>query len=66
MWRKTAYNKFHFLFAFVSVVLLDTTGEASLDWTRYPYGPQANTPGVCIVVNKQYIIYVIKFYVNGE
>ncbi|XP_049824323.1 ephrin type-A receptor 4 isoform X2 [Aethina tumida] len=27
------------------VVLLDTTGEASLDWTRYPYGPQANTPG---------------------
>ncbi|XP_023013545.1 ephrin type-B receptor 2 isoform X3 [Leptinotarsa decemlineata] len=27
------------------VVVLDTTGEASLDWTRYPYGPQANTPG---------------------
>ncbi|XP_063925314.1 ephrin type-B receptor 1-B isoform X3 [Zophobas morio] len=27
------------------VVLLDTTGEATLDWTRYPYGPQANTPG---------------------
>nr|XP_022907216.1 ephrin type-B receptor 1-B-like isoform X7 [Onthophagus taurus] len=27
------------------VILLDTTGEASLEWTRYPYGPQANTPG---------------------
>jgi hypothetical protein len=27
------------------VVLLDTTGEPTLDWTRYPYGPQANTPG---------------------
>ncbi|XP_071440458.1 ephrin type-A receptor 4-A isoform X1 [Hetaerina americana] len=27
------------------VVLLDTTTESSLDWTRYPYGPQANTPG---------------------
>ena len=30
----------------VSVVLLDTTQEATLEWTRYPYGPQANTPGV--------------------
>lgn len=27
------------------VVLLDTTKEESLDWTRYPYGPQASTPG---------------------
>ncbi|XP_066144115.1 ephrin type-A receptor 4-A isoform X2 [Euwallacea fornicatus] len=28
------------------VVLLDTTAEeASLDWTRYPYGPQSQTPG---------------------
>ncbi|XP_076320575.1 ephrin type-A receptor 4-like isoform X2 [Tachypleus tridentatus] len=27
------------------VVLLDTTKESSLDWTRYPYGPQARTPG---------------------
>lgn len=32
----------------VAVVLLDTTTEASLDWTRYPYGPQAQTPGVSI------------------
>lgn len=30
----------------VSVVVLDTTGESSLEWTRYPYGPQASTPGV--------------------
>lgn len=30
----------------VAVVLLDTTGEEKLEWTRYPYGPQANTPGV--------------------
>ncbi|XP_033220244.1 ephrin type-B receptor 1-B isoform X17 [Belonocnema kinseyi] len=27
------------------VVLLDTTTEESLEWTRYPYGPQASTPG---------------------
>ncbi|KAK9746725.1 Ephrin receptor ligand binding domain [Popillia japonica] len=27
------------------VILLDTTGEASLEWTRFPYGPQASTPG---------------------
>ncbi|XP_055604850.1 ephrin type-B receptor 5 isoform X7 [Uranotaenia lowii] len=27
------------------VVLLDTTKEATLEWTRYPYGPQAQTPG---------------------
>ncbi|XP_066998191.1 ephrin type-A receptor 5 isoform X2 [Anabrus simplex] len=27
------------------VVLLDTTLEPTLEWTRYPYGPQANTPG---------------------
>lgn len=30
---------------FIEVVLLDTTQETSLDWTRYPYGPQARTPG---------------------
>uniref|UniRef100_T1IPM1 Uncharacterized protein n=1 Tax=Strigamia maritima TaxID=126957 RepID=T1IPM1_STRMM len=29
----------------ISVVLLDTTQEASLEWTRYPYGPQALTQG---------------------
>ena len=34
-----------FLFA---VVLLDTTKEDSLDWTRYPFGPQSATPGVSI------------------
>ena len=28
------------------VVLLDTTKEATLEWTRYPYGPQTQTPGV--------------------
>ncbi|CAD7001229.1 unnamed protein product [Ceratitis capitata] len=28
-----------------SVILLDTTREATLEWTRYPYGPQAQTPG---------------------
>lgn len=32
----------------VSVVLLDTTTETSLEWTRYPYGPQARTPGVSV------------------
>lgn len=34
---------------FIAVVLLDTTKEATLEWTRYPYGPQAQTPGVSIV-----------------
>ncbi|KAI4495866.1 hypothetical protein M0802_008272 [Mischocyttarus mexicanus] len=28
------------------IVLLDTTTEAKLEWTRYPYGPQASTPGL--------------------
>ena len=32
-----------------SVVLLDTTQESSLDWTRLPYGPQARTPGVSLI-----------------
>ncbi|XP_063219299.1 ephrin type-A receptor 4 isoform X1 [Bacillus rossius redtenbacheri] len=27
------------------VVLLDTTLDPTLDWTRFPYGPQAITPG---------------------
>ncbi|XP_070493970.1 ephrin type-B receptor 1-B isoform X2 [Chironomus tepperi] len=27
------------------VVLLDTTKEATLEWTSYPYGPQAQRPG---------------------
>jgi len=27
------------------VVLLDTTTHNSLDWTRYPYGPNSPTPG---------------------
>ncbi|GBP96597.1 Ephrin type-A receptor 4-A [Eumeta japonica] len=27
------------------VLLLDTTTENTLGWTRYPYGPQASTPG---------------------
>lgn len=31
-----------------TVVLLDTTREATLEWTRYPYGPQAQTPGVSL------------------
>jgi hypothetical protein len=35
-----------FLLSFFAVVLLDTTKEDSLDWTRYPFGPQSATPGV--------------------
>lgn len=27
------------------VILLDTTAEGSLRWTKYPFGKQANTPG---------------------
>ncbi|KYM98678.1 hypothetical protein ALC62_10646, partial [Cyphomyrmex costatus] len=33
------------IFFMIAVVLLDTTTEEKLDWTRYPFGPQANTPG---------------------
>lgn len=36
----------HRIFFVIAVVLLDTTTEEKLDWTRYPFGPQANTPGV--------------------
>lgn len=32
------------------VVLLDTTKEATLEWTRYPYGPQTLTPGVRLLL----------------
>ena len=35
-------------FSYISAdqhVLLDTTKEAMLDWTRYPYGPNSPTPG---------------------
>lgn len=34
-----------FFFSRTTVVLLDTTKEATLEWTRFPYGPQAQTPG---------------------
>jgi Eph receptor B1 len=27
------------------VVLLDTTEKSSLDWTKFPFGPQSKTPG---------------------
>ena len=30
-------------------MLLDTTKEDSLDWTRYPFGPQSATPGVSVL-----------------
>ena len=41
--RADEITRFLLLFA---VVLLDTTKEDSLDWTRYPFGPQSATPGV--------------------
>ncbi|CAB0005436.1 unnamed protein product, partial [Nesidiocoris tenuis] len=31
-----------------TLVLLDTSREGSLQWTTYPFGPQATTPGVRI------------------
>uniref|UniRef100_A0A182W4G9 Uncharacterized protein n=1 Tax=Anopheles minimus TaxID=112268 RepID=A0A182W4G9_9DIPT len=34
----------------VHLVLLDTTKEATLEWTRYPYGPQAQTPGIVLLL----------------
>ncbi|CAH1117657.1 unnamed protein product [Phaedon cochleariae] len=48
MWRFLPFMAVvltNFQFKAEQVVVLDTTGEASLDWTRYPYGPQASTPG---------------------
>lgn len=36
------------------VVLLDTTKEDSLDWTRYPFGPQSATPGVSLIFWKMH------------
>lgn len=38
-------------FSLVAVVLLDTTQEEKLEWTRYPFGPEANTPGVSFAIN---------------
>lgn len=35
-------------FFYLTVVLLDTTTEGSLKWTKFPFGKQANTPGVSI------------------
>lgn len=43
---KTVFINFNSCLYYASVVLLDTTKEATLEWTRYPYGPQAQTPGV--------------------
>lgn len=45
MRENTSFTMTDLLF-FFAVILLDTTIEPSLDWTRYPYGPQAGTPGV--------------------
>lgn len=41
------------------MVLLDTTGESTLEWTRFPYGPQANTPGVSGFI---YLFFFSKIY----
>ncbi|XP_017468093.1 PREDICTED: ephrin type-B receptor 1-B isoform X1 [Rhagoletis zephyria] len=50
--RKVLFALAFFIFVFHfgvvladQVILLDTTREATLEWTRYPYGPQAQTPG---------------------
>lgn len=56
--------QFHSFFRFLllfPVVLLDTTKEATLEWTRYPYGPQAQTPGVSHIA-----FYIIKKLVLHE
>lgn len=50
-----------FVFVF-TVVLLDTATEPTLEWTRYPYGPQATTPGVSFILNAT--IYVMSILVN--
>lgn len=50
---KTVFINFNFSFYYASVVLLDTTKEATLEWTRYPYGPQAQTPGVSLIPQSQ-------------
>lgn len=35
----------------IAVVLLDTTQEEKLEWTKYPFGAEANTPGVSFAIN---------------
>lgn len=49
--KKLMFINFNFCLYYASVVLLDTTKEATLEWTRYPYGPQAQTPGVSSFVS---------------
>jgi len=44
----------------VAVVLLDTTNEASLEWTRFPFGSNSATPGVSW--NTRFIFEPVFYY----
>lgn len=48
--------KLQCMFCVVAVVLLDTANEPTLEWTRYPYGPAANTPGVSLTILLLFIL----------
>lgn len=72
IWFGQYFDKFmnvckcvYFYYFFFVVVLLDTTKEATLEWTRYPYGPQAQTPGVSTFVlmkDLKIIIFFTKYF----
>lgn len=50
---------FSLSFILLAVVLLDTTKEATLEWTRYPYGPQAQTPGVSSFMHGGFLSWTV-------
>jgi len=54
----------HHIFLVIAVVLLDTTTEEKLDWTRYPFGPQANTPGVSTPKFSSHIVEDIELFLK--
>jgi len=54
----------HRIFLVIAVVLLDTTTEEKLDWTRYPFGPQANTPGVSTPKFSSHVVEGIELFLK--
>ena len=50
--KKIIFHTIYFSMNFFLVVLLDTTKEATLEWTSYPYGPQAQRPGVSLTFHQ--------------
>ena len=53
-------------FLCVTVVLLDTTREVELNWTKYPFGPQSKTPGVSTYICDESLLVLQQVPRTGE